>query len=43
MNDFIKRAKDVFVRAYQSMLLGRTEQVREHWRSHPRQLTVPFI
>lgn len=43
MTDFIERVKDVFVRAYRRVRLGRPEQVRQHWRSHPRQLTFPFI
>jgi len=38
----IERVKDVHVRAYDRTRLGRRERVREHWRSHPRQLVFDF-
>ncbi len=34
--------KPVHVRAYQRTRLGQREHVREHWRSLPRQLELPF-
>ncbi|PRG00367.1 hypothetical protein C6Q17_37430 [Burkholderia contaminans] len=32
--------KSVFVRQYTRFRFGRTEQVRQHWRSCPNQLTL---
>ena len=29
--------KDVYVRQYERRRFGKTERVREHWRSHPYQ------
>jgi hypothetical protein len=37
-----KRSKDVHVRAYMRVRLGRQVFVREHWRRWPRQLILPF-
>lgn len=34
------RMKDVFVRAYRRYRLGGWENVRQHWRSHPGQLSL---
>lgn len=34
------RLKDVFVRAYTRIRFGRTENVCQHWRSHPGQLSL---
>jgi hypothetical protein len=42
MEDPMSRAKDVHVCAYQRTCRGRREQVCEHWRSHPRQLSFAF-
>lgn len=37
-----QRFKGVFVRAYVRFRLGRLENVCQHWRSHPGQLTLNF-
>lgn len=42
MDDPIGRVKDVFVHAYHRVRLMRLEHVRQHWRSRPRQLELPF-
>lgn len=34
------KPKTVFVRAYRRFRFGRTEDVRQHWRSHPGQLLL---
>jgi len=36
------REKAVHVRAYRRVRFGRPEQVREHWRSWPGQLSFDF-
>ena len=33
-------SKSVYVRRYSRHRFGRTEQVRQHWRSYPRQLSL---
>lgn len=42
MEQPMQRPKDVHVDAYWRRRLGREEQVREHWRSHPRQYAFDF-
>jgi hypothetical protein len=37
------RIKDVFVRAYRRFRLGRWEFVRQHFRSHPRQMELFLV
>lgn len=39
MRNFSK-VKDVFVRQYTRHRFGRDENVRQHWRSHPHQLSL---
>lgn len=34
------KPKTVFVRAYDRFRFGRTEHVRQHWRSNPDQLSL---
>lgn len=34
------KPKTVFVRAYNRWRFGRTENVRQHWRSNPDQLSL---
>ncbi len=34
------RLKSVFVNPYVRFRFGRLENVRQHWRSHPNQLTL---
>lgn len=34
------KPKTVFVRAYQRFRFGRTESVRQHWRSNPDQFLL---
>lgn len=36
------QVKAVFVRAYKRWRFGREENVREHWRSWPGQLSFNF-
>lgn len=38
---YLKR-KSVFVRAYVRLRFGRIEQVCQHWRSYPGQLSFAF-
>lgn len=33
-------SKSVFVRAYSRFRFGRTEDVCQHWRSYPKQLSL---
>lgn len=40
MGSYTTRAKDVYVRRYNRRRFGRVEQVRQHWRSYPRQLSL---
>jgi len=40
MQPIYYRAKSVFVRAYIRFRFGRLENVCQHWRSHPGQLTL---
>ena len=35
-----RRFKSVFVRQYHRFRLGKWEQVCQHWRSHPGQLSL---
>lgn len=35
-----RKARDVFVSAYTRRRFGRLEHVRQHWRSHPGQLSL---
>lgn len=37
-----QRIKIVFVRAYVRIRFGRLENVCQHWRSHPGQMTLNF-
>ena len=34
------KPKNVFVRMYLRFRFGKLERVRQHWRSHPNQLTL---
>lgn len=34
------KLKDVFVRNYTRTRFGKEENVRQHWRSHPHQLSL---
>lgn len=34
------KLKDVFVRSYMRLRYDRLENVTQHWRSHPYQLTL---
>lgn len=34
------KIKDVFVRQYTRFRLGKWENVRQHWRSHPGQMEL---
>lgn len=36
------KSKSVFVRAYTRFRYGRLENVCQHWRSHPNQLSFAF-
>ncbi len=40
MHHFQRRVRGVFVRAYRRVRFGRTEQVCQHWRAHPGQLSL---
>jgi len=36
----ISKVKSVYVCAYPRFRFGRWESVRQHWRSHPGQMTL---
>ncbi len=40
MDGLTSRSKSVYVRRYNRRRFGRVEQVRQHWRSYPRQLSL---
>jgi hypothetical protein len=40
MDGYVRKRKNVFVRAYLRFRFGRTESVCQHWRSNPNQLTL---
>ena len=40
MDGYLSKHKDVHVRRYTRRRFGRMENVRQHWRSRPRQLTL---
>ncbi len=40
MNSIFYRTKSVFVRAYIRLRYGKIENVCQHWRSYPGQLSL---